>query len=410
MINYIKKFIFYIFWIISRIFNYPNYLLEKNIVNKYPIFNKDIEDYIVFKLIKKFIDINKIFNSGLIVSLSGGVDSMVVLHCLMYIKNFYYPKMNLGCVCVNYNMRFESNDEMRFLEEYLEEYFEKKNLSNLINDFNIIKVNNTTRKDVFGTGGGKRSEFEIESKNIRYRGYNEMINRSNYEGVILGHHKDDLIENIFTNIMYGRNILDLTVMKEISVKNGIKFMRPLLPIHKNKIYQVAHDFNIPYFKDTTPNWSKRGIMRKQIFPLMDRTFDNFNDKLFNIGMMSDKLSDLIDDKIISEYKKNFEIIDCGIIANYNEFINNKSVNDIILPRLVHDLGFSYFGKKKLYNIYSMKGNEYISIINKNFIVYKNNSKIFILKRNLENKKYEYLNTINISNNIKKKLIINLDAV
>jgi tRNA(Ile)-lysidine synthase TilS/MesJ len=46
---------------------------------------------------------------------------------------------------------------------------------------------------------GPRSEFEEESRKIRYDLYQEIINEHNCSGVFVGHHKDDIIENIFTN-------------------------------------------------------------------------------------------------------------------------------------------------------------------------------------------------------------------
>ena len=43
----------------------------------------------------------------------------------------------------------------------------------------------------------KRSEFEEASKNIRYNSYQNIIDEYNCNGVMVGHHGDDIIENIY---------------------------------------------------------------------------------------------------------------------------------------------------------------------------------------------------------------------
>ena len=92
-------------------------------------------------------------------------------------------------------------------------------------------------------GKNNRKEFEEYSKKLRYNGYQKFIDKS-YFGVMLGHHKDDVIENIFTNLMYGRNILDLTVIKEVSIKNDIKFLRPM--INYPKVKYINLHINLEY--------------------------------------------------------------------------------------------------------------------------------------------------------------------
>ena len=52
-------------------------------------------------------------------------------------------------------------------------------------------------------------------------------------------------------------------------------LRPMLKHHKSDIFEIAHHNNIIYFKDTTPDWSFRGTMRRKIFPTIEN-FDQMN--------------------------------------------------------------------------------------------------------------------------------------
>lgn len=396
MLLHIKNIIFYIIWFFQSILNYPNYLLEYKYTGKSFLNNNDMEKFNVYKIIKKFIEDNELENKGVIVSLSGGVDSMVVLHCLMYLKNYIYKEIDIGCVCINYGIRHESYDEMKFLLEYIDEYSNKNFINNLI----VMEVTNSSRKNPLGysNGNSKRSEFEEESKNIRYDGYRKLISTGKYTGVMLGHHMDDIIENIFTNMMYGRNILDLTVMKKKCVKNNITFYRPLLDIHKTEVYHISHHYNIPYFKDTTPDWSKRGIMRKQIFPLLDKTFHGWNNKLHNIGIMSDNINIIMNNYIFEKYKKNITTYKTGFTISKEAYDEdeNHNIKKLVFPNIIHQYGVSYFGNK-YYDMISMISNDSFKNINKNFIVYLEDNIYYFIIKKLVNKE-NMMDIIDIMNN------------
>ena len=68
----------------------------------------DMEDTII-KTINQFMNNNNLFENGVIVSLSGGVDSMIILASLLRIRREKFFKI-YACA-INYNLRKESNDE-----------------------------------------------------------------------------------------------------------------------------------------------------------------------------------------------------------------------------------------------------------------------------------------------------------
>ncbi len=50
-----------------------------------------------------------------------------------------------------------------------------------------------------------------------------------------------------------------------SGKLQVEIQRPFLETEKADILAFAHDFGVPYFKDTTPSWSTRGKLRASVF-------------------------------------------------------------------------------------------------------------------------------------------------
>ena len=237
---------------------------------------------------------NNLNTKNIIISLSGGLDSMVLTTILQ--KSGF----NIVGIHINYNNRVESKDEESFLREWCK--------------FNDIKLYVNSLSKSIKRGNMKRSDYESKTKEIRLNFYKKIMKEENIDYVLLAHHKDDIIENIMANICRGRNYLDLAVIRERTSINGINMIRPMISFYKSEIYKYAHLNNVPYFKDTTPDWSVRGKYRKIISPALEDTFTkNIKENLLIISNQCDDWNLLIQQEIILPflsniiYKKNKEV-------------------------------------------------------------------------------------------------------
>ena len=195
-------------------------------------------------------------NSTIIVSLSGGVDSMVALYLCKYIKDTYNSRKikNIIAVHINYNNREHSADELDFVNYYCN----KLGVKLYFRTINEISRNNCLHN-------GLRDLYEDITKNIRYDMYRLNIkNDSTY--VLLGHNKDDCFENVLTNISNKSNYNNLCGMEVLKEIEGIMFWRPLLNVEKKHIIDYANSNSIPYLYDSTPSWSIRGKIRDNVKP------------------------------------------------------------------------------------------------------------------------------------------------
>ena len=243
----------------------------------------------------KFLNDNfktDILDNLIIVSLSGGVDSMVILYILSILRNGFINK-NLHVVAVH--LDYHNRDETGLEAEFL---FRWCNIMDIPLYYRYI--NESSREQ-----NTKRDEYEELTKKIRFDMYKcikNIYNKYNFMGVILGHHKGDLQENVFFNLMKGRTLTDLTVIKEQSEIFEINICRPLLGISKKEIFEIAHLNNIPYFKNTTPSWSNRGQYRDIIQPAIIKTFgEGVLSNLSKISQESDDLQFLIQKYLIKPY-------------------------------------------------------------------------------------------------------------
>lgn len=300
----------------------------------------------------QFLEINKI--STILISLSGGVDSMVLLEIMCEIKKT--RNIAISCLFINYNNREESKLE----EEFLIDYCLQKNI-----DFKFINIE-FKRNDI------KRSLYEQQTRNIRYSYYKQLCESNNCPGVFLGHHKDDLSENIFNNIMRGnREITDLCVLKKINTVLDVAVFRPMLDFTKDIIYSFAHRYHIPYFLDTTPNWSCRGKMRRNIFPkCVDCYGENYKNSLLKLGEEGEMIGTIFQRYIIDDlYNNNVLITKNGFSIKRCPVLNELYVLKILIRNISHTLKIDNMRLKNIEILNnSMKNNSYI---NKKFTFIKN---------------------------------------
>ena len=270
-------------------------------------YNFSDKEFITEKLyldIEKYVKL-KIPIECLAISLSGGVDSMVLIAIIKHLSLIH--KFQVIGIHINYNNREESGREADFLKEWC-----------------IMKDIIFERHDIdhIKRGETKRSNYENESRDIRYNLYKTIIQKYNCPFIMLGHHKDDISENIFNNVCRGRNVLDLMVIKEDNIILGVPISRPMINHVKQVIYDFSHKYDIPYFRDTTPDWSCRGKMRRQIFPKCEDCYGSgFMSNLINIGTQVDEWSGLINEKFIQPFLQNVNYCQLGTYINISNYKN-----------------------------------------------------------------------------------------
>jgi tRNA(Ile)-lysidine synthetase-like protein len=255
----------------------------KDILDNCPTLPLDDEPDIIKDPLLHNFDINLYKN--IIVSLSGGVDSMLCL----YILKHYLSNINIIAIHINYNNRKECDEEVALLKKYCD-YLKIPFLYRKITEFNRNECIDYGLRDI----------YESITKDIRFDFYKQIADKyfkdidNTY--IALGHNKDDCFENILTNINYKKNYNNLSGMTIHAKIDGINLWRPMLEINKETIYNYAKRFNIPYLCDSTPKWSMRGIIRDTVKPAMSAISPNFINTFFDL---KDKM--LAEDYLIKEY-------------------------------------------------------------------------------------------------------------
>ena len=214
-----------------------------------------------------------------IVSLSGGVDSML---CSWLLHHAYHNNKNvvLTAVHINYANRPTSDAEAAFVASWC---------AGLDIPCYIRRISEIQRAPCMQHN--MRETYETYTRHVRFAAYKHVI--AMYPdlpaAVVLGHNKDDVLENIFTNLAGRSKYENLDGMEVISNASGVDFWRPLLHVSKDDIIRACQDLNVPYLPNSTPPWSMRGQIRNKVVPCVSTWNPAFCGSLH---ALSDTLKDL----------------------------------------------------------------------------------------------------------------------
>lgn len=227
------------------------------------------------------IEENKMINKGekIIVALSGGPDSMSLLHCLNALKAKY--DITLYAAHVNHMLRGEDSDnDERACREFCEtlgiEFFSK--------NMNIDIISKE-----------KNISHEMAGREVRYEFFMELLHRHNANKIALAHNLNDQAETILMRLMRGSGVEGLIGIKP--VRDDI-FIRPLINTKRIEIETYCKENNLPVRIDKTNFESiySRNKVRLELIPYMEENFNS--DIITTLSRMSSIMS--IDNNFLEE--------------------------------------------------------------------------------------------------------------
>lgn len=188
----------------------------------------------------------------LIVSVSGGADSMFLLSIL---KDSGYK---LEVVHFNHMLRDQSKIEADLVRTYCEQH-------HISFHYYLIEI---------GEGN-----FHHQAHHLRLHYLKDTAKITKAKYILTAHHLDDLLENILIKLTRGSNLLGYAGMQLNHTIKGLTFVKPLLYTSKEEILTYIKENNIPYLNDESNDldFYMRNRYRHTIVPIMKQE----NPKLLN---------------------------------------------------------------------------------------------------------------------------------
>ena len=160
--------------------------------------------------------LNTVGDSTIAISISGGVDSMLLSYFCSLYANISGKKVIL--IHINYNNRASCDEEVKFLKQW----------AHILQvDLHVHNMKITRERQ-----SKLREEYESITKEIRFNFY-----KSFQCPILLGHNKDDCYENVFANLSKQIHFENLFGMNETLMENEVLILRPFLGISK-KVYLI----------------------------------------------------------------------------------------------------------------------------------------------------------------------------
>ncbi|MGE8207401.1 tRNA lysidine(34) synthetase TilS [Heyndrickxia sp. NPDC080065] len=210
------------------------------------------------KKIADFIKRNRLLEYGdsVLVGVSGGPDSIALLHYLVQ-KKFDY-NLSIRAVHVDHMLRGE------------ESYNDLKFVHNLCDQWNIpcesARININEKMLILNKG------FEETARIFRYRFFEEIMIKYQHKKLLLGHHGDDQVETILMRLTRGssgKGRAGIPVRRPM--QNG-EIVRPLLCLNKEEIEEYCCFYGLDPRRD--PSNQKldytRNRFRLKVLPFLKR--------------------------------------------------------------------------------------------------------------------------------------------
>ena len=219
-------------------------------------------------------------NETVVVALSGGVDSMVLLDILNNID------LNLKLIIshVNHNVRAESIDEFKHIKK--------------------LALKLKLPFEGFSVKENEKVNFHDDSRNQRYGFFKAVAQKYKASKIIVAHHLDDQVETTLMRITRGTSFSGYAGIPEIRRDRNISIIRPLMEVTKDEIISYSKKYNVTFYEDSSnkEDYYTRNRYRHNIIPLLKKENPNLNEKIMQFKDYIES-ADLVLNRLKNEFIK-----------------------------------------------------------------------------------------------------------
>lgn len=305
-------------------------------------------------------------NKTIIVAVSTGVDSMVLLYSFLEMRKQY--NLNLIVAHINHGKRVASTEEELFLKQFCLD-------NELI--FEVLHLDPHQFDN---------DNFQKAAREKRYEFFLKLMVKYNGDYLGLAHHANDNMETILMRMIRGSSLDGYAGMRIISQYKGYTIIRPFLTKLKSDLIAYAKENNIKYFEDESNSQSMytRNRVRKSIIPEILNESSEAYLKFYEFSSNLHQASDCINvfrDSFIKEHIEETEEYQSFKISEFNK--NPQYLKLEILFEILKSYNLSKNNVLELLKIIDSPKPNIISDIKNELSVIKEYDKFMVLKEKPE---------------------------
>ena len=223
----------------------------------------------MFDKVKRTIAHHELIIRGdsILVGLSGGPDSVALLHILTRLRG--KMKLTLTAIYINHGIRVRAAKE------------EERQCRDLCERLGVELI--IVRENIPTLAAGARAGLEETARDFRYEVFERIADDAGHDRIALGHHTDDRVETILFRVLRGTG---RTGLLGIPVARG-RIVRPLYECTKQEIHSYLKKHKLAFSEDESnkdPQFARNYIrntllvdIRKRLNPAVDRALLNLSE-------------------------------------------------------------------------------------------------------------------------------------
>jgi tRNA(Ile)-lysidine synthase len=257
-------------------------------------------------------------NKKLLVAISGGIDSVVLVHLLNHL-NF-----DISLAHCNFQLRGEDSDQD---EKFVTKLADQLQLTIFTKPFATTEF---AKKE--------KLSIQLAARKLRYDWFDIILKENKLDYILTAHHADDSLETFLINMIRGTGLDGLTGIPE----RNENIFRLLLPFTREQIEKYAEDNTIVWRDDSTNVETKyvRNKIRHDVIPVLKELnpslLNSFNKTLHNLKGSRQIIKDSIENlkgKVIIPAGVGIQKIDIEILKEFNN-------PQAYLYELLNEFGFT----------------------------------------------------------------------
>ncbi len=223
----------------------------------------------------------------LVLGVSGGPDSIAMLHILQMIRESKIIDFDIVVAHVNHGIRENAKED----EAYVLKFCEKMGVKTFVLHTNIKQL-----------AKQKKCGIEETGRMIRYQFFNQILYQTKSNKIAIAHNNNDSVETIIMNMIRGCGI---TGLKGIEAKSG-RYIRPLVHIKREEIeaYCNENELHPRYDESNADNQYTRNKIRNIVIPYIERELNpNIINTINRLSEISYEESNYWENHTAKVYKK-----------------------------------------------------------------------------------------------------------
>lgn len=293
--------------------------------------------------------------SSVIVGVSGGADSVALLH-LLHMSEY-------KCIVAHCNFHLRGEESNRD-EQFVIDLSKRWNLPIEIASFDTTAV-----------AAQRKISIEMAARDLRYEWFESLRNKHQTEAIAVGHHRDDNVETVLLNLSRGTGIRGLS---GILPKNGY-IIRPMLAISREEIEKYLIDHHLEHITDSSnaENYYLRNKIRNELIPILEQLNPSVREAIERTAENLHQVEEIY----FAEIEKQRQKLLCSsgdlFTININELKHHPQSNTI-LYELLHPFGFnSTVCQSITESLIGISGKQFFS---ENYLVTKDRESLIISRQ------------------------------